>query len=347
MKFTLFTLIICLFSTGAQAQHQKDSLLNAERSIDRPITLHGGQFRINGGYDLAITTKRYDPDGDVVRLKDEGISYATHSFLIDLRYGLHEYVQIGMRTHYRNQTQRNQQIISFSNDVYEVFEINKKTGLEDLLVTLHIRAPFKTRKFDLVAGGGYFIPLSNGKASQPEHVIIEDQLGNNRFYNLIYTYRNHWGTGGNSIFAEGAFKYRSQRNAFSAVVNYQHSPGEGENVTWYHQLVNNEFQYRSESYKFQSQDVLAWLIEYEYQFAPWFDFSMLLAGRQSARGWDEINDVKVSKPASAVLNFSPGYEILVTPKIWLRQRIYFSVSGKSAEAPFIVSTSLVYNFFPF
>jgi hypothetical protein len=346
MKTLLIVPFLCaaLFCRG---QFGKDSVLMTERSIDRPITVHGGQFRATAGYDLGITTKRYDGEGNVLHLRDEGISYATHAFLFDMRYGIHEFVQIGMRSYYRMQTQRNQQVLSISWDVYEVFEINKKSGLEDLLFSLHLRAPFKTRKFDLVVGGGYLLPVGDRQASQPTHEISEASSGSGKHYSVIYNYHHPWNSGVNSVWLEGAFKFRTASMAISAAASYAHGITEGEGLRWSHQVSGDQFQYRSEPYAYQTQDVLNWHVEWEYQIAPWFDLSIQLINRQGARGWDETYGVKVSRVENALLSFNPGYEILVTPKFWLRQRIQFPISGQSSDAPLTFSTSLVYNFFPF
>lgn len=340
---------LCLVPMVCNSQSVKDSILMRERSIDRPITLHKGQLRIEGGYGLSAITKRFDDDGDKINLRDEGLSYVRHTWYVDLRYGIVENLHIQVSTNYRRQAQRIQQLLTVNaSEFTELFEIQNRTGLEDLVVTLSGRAPLKTKMVDLVATGGIYLPLGQTQSGKPEHSIsVDDSSPGITFRNITYRYYSNWGNGSPMATFGGTVKVRTKDFAFTGSVLYDQSLGEGEETSWQHQLVNNKFEYQRETYTYQSPNRISFTAEIERQLAPWFDLSLIFQSEQSKGGWDEGNGIKYSRPEANLYTFNPGYEILVTPKIWLRQRLGVTLAGKNVEAPFSIYTSLVYNFFPF
>jgi hypothetical protein len=336
------TIVFFSLSISLCAQSQKDSLLMKERSIDRPITLHRGQFRIEGGYGLSAITKRYDSEGGVIKLRDEGLSYVRHAWYVDLRCGIVNNLTLQLSSSYKRQSQRIEDVITtdaFS--VTRLFEIQKKNGVEDLLIALSARAPFTSKSLDVVVTGGAYLPIGKDEDSRPEHKIIED-VG---FRDITYHYNKTWGSATIIATMGGLIKYRTDNYAFTGSVMYNYPLSESEGINWQHQLIGNEFDYQSQGYTYQLQGSYNFLIEIERQLAPWFDLSIMVAGESTFGGWDELNGVKVTRSTSNLYTFNPGYEILVTPKVWLRQRIHVTLAGKDNEAPFSISTSLVYNFF--
>lgn len=345
MRQIIQLLLLMVWITAAHAQ-SKDSLLN-QRSIDRPLTLFAGQLRAAAGYELGITTKTFGGDGKRADLRQQGISYATHSFPIDIRYGISNNFQAGVRTYYRSQTQRDQMLLSISSDSYEVYQVNKKTGLEDLLLTLTGRVPLNTNKIDIVGGIGVFLPIQNNESRQPEHEITSTRTSGSTHSTVQYNYNDRWSSGVMSAFAEGAVKYRGSRSAITLYASYQHAIEEGQQVTWSHFVNNNTFSYRKEPFAFLPADVLRWNTEFEKQVMPWCVVSILVAGHHASGGWREVGAAHVSNLQQSQFSVNPGYEILVTQKLWLRQRLFFPVAGKNMESTFTISTTLVYNIFPF
>jgi hypothetical protein len=343
-KFILLLVSELLLGFTLWAQSSADSIIMNERSIDRPITLHKGQVRIEGAYTLAAVTRRFDGNGDVVKLRDEGKSYVRHEWFVDIKYGIFENLHINLATQYKSQAQRMEQVYVVNYfDFTEIFEIRKKTGIEDLLVAISGRAPFTPKTLDLVLTSGIFLPLGNDEDDKPRH-SFEAAEDRNR---ITYRYNKHWGSGAPILTTGATVKVRGKYSAITGSAWYNHPLSESENVRWQHQLVNNSFQYRSLRYKYQLPNTLGLQLEYERQLSPWFDLSLVVYTERTKGGWEEISEEKVSNPALGFLSFNPGYELLITPKIWLRQRLVVPISGKSIEAPFSIHTSLVYNFFPF
>lgn len=338
----LSSFLLLILSTSIYGQALKDSVWMRERSIDRPLTLHRGQFRAEGGYALSAITKRYDEAREPIKLRDEGLSYVRHNWYVDFRYGIFENLTLQVATSYKRQSQRIEEVImTDASGITRLFEIQKKNGVDDLLIAIHGRAPFTSNALDLMVIGGIYIPIGDDQQGKPEHSLIEE-VG---YRDITYRYNLAWGSNALVATMGGQLKYRTNSFAFTASVLYDYPLAESTGSTWSHQLVGNEFEYASETYKYHLPGTIHFAVEFERQLAPWFDLSLLASGSTSSGGWDESTGLKVTLPKAELFTFNPGYEILITPKIWLRQRLFFPLAGAASEAPFSINTSLVYNVF--
>jgi hypothetical protein len=336
---------LVLISLTLHGQSIKDSILIRERSIDRPVTLHQGQVRVSGGYRLSAVAKSFDENGEGIKLSENGTAYVRHESDLDIRYGILDNLQINIAARYNSQAQRKEQVLTtqtFGPSI-EIFEVHKKTGLEDLLIAVSSRAPFTSRAMDIVATGGIYIPIgTTGK--KPDHSVEDLQEG---WRTITYRYNSSWRKGAPVLILAGLFKYRTRNYAFTPSVTYQHPLKESVGSRWRHQVVNNVFEYEQQPYTYQIPSYLGLSLEAERQLAPWFDLTLLFSADIFSGAWEEAGGIKIKKPDAQYFSFNPGYEILITPKIWLRQRLFVGVAGKNIEGPFGVYTSLVYNFFPF
>jgi len=352
MKALLLLTIVFIPGTILVAQtFSGDSVLANERSIDRPITLHARQVRITGGYGLSIISRRYSADGDVIKLSDEGLSSVRHRFNLDLKYGINDFIQLNASISRAGNVVREQTRYIFPFEPEPVVMLNvlkEYSGLEDLFVGLDLRAPLKTRKVDVGLTLGASLPVSSFEPERPEHsfeAVTEGDATTNNF-----TYRYYYPLGKGIIIAQigGIIKYRMTKWAFSTRVDYQHGLKDGESFEWKHQLTNNVFEYRQEPFTYRLPDSFSYAMEAEYQPLPWFDLFLNVSGFNASKGWTSLpEDLKLALPDQSVVFISPGFEIIVTPKLWLRERINFAVSGKNHEASFGFQTTLMYNFFPF
>lgn len=341
MKVILLCLLL-IIQLWCGAQSVRDSILAKERSIDRPLTLHKGQLRVEGGYGLSAITKRFDFEGDKIYLRDEGRSFVQHQWLVDVRYGLLENLTLIFSTNFRRQSERTEQVVTVTDEVTELFEIKHRTGMEDPLLALSARAPFTSPALDIILTGGIHLPVSTHEEQEPNHKI--EDVG---YRSIIYNYNQKWGNGVLVGVIGGNLKFRGKKLAFTGSFLYNHPLGVTENVRWRHQLIDNQFYYQQQSYQYQLPDRMSFSVEFERQLAPWFVLSVQLSGDQTKAGWNEVNGVRYTWPRQEFYSVNPGYEILVTPKIWLRQRMIFPVTGQAIDAPFSIYTALVYNFFPF
>jgi hypothetical protein len=329
-----------------------DSIMANERSIDRPITLHARQIRISAGYGLSIIAKRFDAEGESINLRDEGLASIRHRFVFDLKYGINDFIQFTAATAQSNHVVRDQTRYIFPPEPDPVVMQDIRTeysGFEDLFLGLDLRAPFKTKKVDLAVTLGVNLPVAAFEPKKPEHtyeLVDEGEYDMDKF-----TYHYYYPLGKGLAIAQvgGMVKYRTSQWAFSARLDYQHGLKDGESFDWRHQLDSNEeFEYRRDPFTYRLPDSFLYSAEAEYQPLPWFDIFMNLSGYNSSRGWSSAQEgLKVAMPDQSFFVVSPGFEIIVTPKLWLREKINFSIAGKSYEAPFGFQTSLIYNFFLF
>ena len=338
-------LFVCSVATG---QSNRDSLLAEERSIDRPVNLHAGQLRFTAGYGLSSITKSFDRDGSAVKLRDEGISYVRHGFPISVQYGISEYIEIGLSTAYKRQVQREKEVLSAAGQVLtNLFQVNERNGFEDLALLLRGRLPINVRKTDIVVNVGVQLPVGSGKTEKPQNSFFQQNLNATVLRNIVYNNKLKWGNGISVGRIGGTIKSRTPEYAFALEVDFFHAFGVGEGRLWHHQLVGTQFEYNSEAYRYLLPDRLTVFFEIERQLAPWFDLSLQLLNEKSSGGWVEDKRLKVKRDVPSSFTLSPGYELLVTPRTWLRQKVAFVLGGKSVEAPLSFTTTLAYNIFPF
>ena len=350
VRIFILAFLVPLASFG---QSKRDSLLATERSIDRPITLHGGQLRITGAYSLAVITKQFDDNGDVTNLRDDGFASVRHRFGLDIKYGVNEFVQLSTFIHQSSQTIRDQTRGIFSANaeedpnVYQNLSYEYK-GWEDLAVNLDIRAPFRTRKIDVGLTVGISMPTASHSPDIPTHSIEYAAESGSPQYNVDYNYHYNLGKGVTVAQLGGMIKYRLPKWAFSARVDYRHGLQEGASYGWKHQLVEyEEFDYRQEVFTYRLPDVFEYYGEIEYQPLPFFDIILNVSGYHSQDGWRTVGRDKMAIPAATLVTINPGVELIVTPRLWFRQKLQIPVSGKSYEGAYTFYTSLIYNLFLF
>jgi hypothetical protein len=348
MKQLVIFLVLSFGFSVAKGQSNRDSILFMERSIDRPVNLHGGQMRFTAGYGLSAITKSFDQDGNAIKLREDGVSYVRHSFPVAIQYGISEYLEIGVSTAYKSQIQREKEVISVGGVVItNLFQIYEKNGFEDLAISLKGRVPLNTRKIDLLLNAGAQVPVGSGKTKQPENTFSQTNQTSAVLRDVVYRDKPRWGNGTLIGMIGGTLKSRTPYYAFTIDVNFSHAFGESEDLLWRHQLVGMQYEYESESYQSLLPDKVSVFLEIERQLAPWFDLSFQFFHERFSGGWIEDSGLKLIRDESSNFAFSPGYELMVTPKVWLRQRVVFTLSGKATEGPLSFNTALVYNFFPF
>lgn len=354
MKSLLFSALVLLPCVLRGQTFTGDSLLANERSIDRPITLHARQVRISGGYGLQIISRTFDGKGKVVRLRDDGLASVRHRFSLDLKYGLNNFVQLNVAVAQSSNTVREQSHYIFPVEPEPVISrdvIREYSGLEDVYAAIDLRAPLPTRKLDVALTLGMNLPTASVEPAQPEHSFQSSEENGSTVHQFIYRYNNRLGKGVPIARIGGMIKYRLPRWAFSGRLDYQHGMKDGESFEWRHQLNSNgQFEYRRDPYSYRQADTFFYYGEVEFQPMPWFDIFINVAGHVAQDGWSSTAsqpDMKLATPYEASWIVSPGFEIIVTPRLWLRERISYSVAGKNYEAPLGFETSLVYNFFPF
>jgi len=345
----LFLFLIVPLTVPAQRM-SGDSLLMHERSIDRPITLHAHQIRITGGYDIALLRRKFDQTGKTVNMGDEASPSVRHDYSLNVRYGITDNIQFtadiaGTRHIVRHEaeylTPDGEPVVSHQVE-------NNYSGVRDLFLGVDLRAPFRSRKLDIALSLGAYIPTARSASRQPNHSFGTSTQDGSSIYQ--YSYRYHHPPGNGIVVGSigAGAKYRTRQWAFSSGVSYRHGAKTGSGSEWKHQLTSSgEYEYRKEELAYRLPDAFNYFVEIEFQAARRVDIFINASGFTAYDGWiSNADGLKVAVPYRTITLISPGAEILLTPKLWLRERLDISLAGKNHETILSFQTTLMYNFFP-
>ena len=342
MKVLIFLLI--MLPVFAYSQISKDSLFNSERTMDRRFALYKGQMRFEGTYEFLAFKKQYDENGNKEVLSEKGISSNQHAFNANIRYGIIDYLDIEARFKHKNNNYRGEPvyIISPPSPSLQLFTDITTKGFEDIYLGLNGMAPFPTNKLDLGGTIGIYLATANSVPDQPQHTFSTDDLGDV----INYYYLENWGYGVSSLYYKGFIKYRINDFAIAAFYEARVPNGESENLYWTSRINdNNLFEYTSTPYLYQIAQKSHLNIQMELQLYNWVNIFMGYSSFKSSGGWTEESGSKVATPESKLAVLNPGYEVLVSQKIWLRQGVNLPLSGENIRAPFSIYITLYYNLF--
>ena len=334
------------------AQHMPgDSILAHQRSIDRPITLHAGQLRITGSYALSLHARRFDQAGETISLRDAGSSSTRHHYTLDIKYGITQFVQlraaIGATGHVVRE--RDEYSVPAEEDPAVSHRVETMySGVGDIFVGVDLRAPLSTRKLDIAVALGASLPTAHAQPPAPEHSFEVSQQDGAPLHRYVYRYHNPPGLGITVASVGARAKYRTARWAFSSGVDYRHGLKEGAGIEWKHQLTaDGTFEYRKVPYTYRLPDSFDYFVEVEYQPSPSVDLILNASGFTAYHGWiSSQDDLKVLVPYQTIALISPGVEILITPRLWLRERVDIALAGKNHDAILAAQTTVMYNIFP-
>jgi hypothetical protein len=343
-------IIILLYSCFLQfplfAQNETQLLLN-EQLIARPLNMYKGQLQINTGYGLHYATYYFNQDGSTIRLDEEGKSMLTHHFSLDLRYGILNFLEISFKTNYLSRNERIRMVLKAGIDNLFTYGGNTDIkGLEDADLNLSFTVPNlpEYMQFNLLAGLQF--PVGGNDPEEPEHILtypypfpgtydIQFQFLNRPGDGVI---RSAWGMGLKSVV--GKF-------AVTGLVHYSYPLNEGVGLRWFSRLIDDTFEYESETYNYLSQKKLNFSLAGFFQAFPWFSVDAGLEGFYTDGGWQEIAEVKYALPDIKSLYASAGFEIMVTPNIRVIQSFALPLYGENIPAGIFIFSNLSFNLFPF
>ena len=340
----LLLIFILLLPVFSWAQEDRKSIFNAERTMDRRYSLYKGQFRLTGNYGLGIFKNSFDANGNKSLLSDRGISQNQHDFLIHLRYGIIDYLDFQVEASHgiRNYRGEPLYLVAPPENSIQVYTNTLTKGLRDIYLGLNGRLPIPSKKIDIGLSGGLFLPTANSQPDQPSHSTSSDELGDI----ITYQYSENWGYGVNSFYYQAHLKFRFTRLAISGDFASRMPLGESESLTWSSRIADDgSFSYSSATYLKQVPQTVAFKAMLEYQLFDWVNIHLSLNNRRAVRGWSEESGERIATPEEKQTWLSPGYEVLVSTKLWLRQQLYFPLNGENTFSQFRISTTLYYNLF--
>lgn len=325
------------------AQQEQNSILLVERSIDRPLTVHKNQLQINAGYDFSMLSRRIDESGNRINLSKAGIASAMHTFPMDVRYGILEFLELSTGTSYKKSGIRSEDYWIFSgSSKIRIQDINEHKGFEDIFLKLGLRLPLKLKSFDWSVSGSVTLPVAKYKPDKPNHeAILVDPVNNSYIFNCHYN--NRFGTGVPTLKTGSAVKLRTDRIAVRASANYLEAFSSGENINWKSRRIYEEFEYTDLSYKYLPSQVINCSGVFTYQAIAWFSQFVLIDYYKIYGGWSEITGKRVANEDRYYLFVSFGFEIQVSPYLRLFQLVELPGWGNNTDAPVCFTTNLSFN----
>ncbi len=336
--------LFLLIPSFGYSQINRDSLVNSERTMDRRFTLYKGQMRVEGTYEFFVFKSQYDEDGNKELLSTTGESSNLHALNANIRYGIIDYLDAELKLKFKSMNYRGEPvyIVGAPSPTRELYTDVTTSGFDDLYIGVNGRAPIPDNKIDVGGSFGVYLPTANSGPDQPQHLFTSSGSGDV----VNYYYKENWGYGVLSTYYKGFVKYRFENIALSAAFESRVPSGESDHQTWYSRLnTTNEFEYSSEQYKYQVPQKNQFDFQIEYQLYKWVNLFLDVSFYSSSGGWTEVSGNKVALPDEKLSVINPGYEVLISNKLWLRQGIVFPISGQNIFAPFSIHTTFYYNLF--
>jgi hypothetical protein len=336
-----------VFPLSSFCQDESTYNLLTERNIDRPIFIHKGQLQLNAGYDFAIINKKFDPDGSLIDLTEDGSASVKHLFPVAISYGILDYIQLSTSIDYSSTGIRSQYeaIYSGSTTLFRS-EVNSYKGFDDLYLGIDLTDPFKLYFLDWTLSGGLFIPLFDNEPDKPSHSItyVEPPPGS-RIINYQY---NNKASQGIPVFRIGsAFKLRSKKFAMVGAVYYEKGLKDGESIYWQERLVDEDFEYMEAEYEYNIGQSFNYHAVLSFQAIDWFTIWISYEGDRWSGGWSNKTGKKIGQIKSSINYASIGYEILVSPHLRLIQQIRLPFAGKNILAYWSFQTGISLNYFSY
>jgi hypothetical protein len=343
--FLLFSMVIfsCLLLEG-QEKSKYDLL--TESYISRPLCMHKGQIQVNSGYEFSIINAIYDQEREKIDMTMDGTLSAKHQIPFELKFGLLENVQLSASTAYASLGIRNQNhhVISDEGKLY-VFELNTYKGFNDLYFGTDLTAPFKGHLINWVISAGISLAVFNHEPDKPDHsyTIMDYASG---LAKLEYKYNWKYASGVPKGFLGSSLKLRTGKISITGVFAYVTGMKSGESCDWNFRLVNNEFEYEKEEFRFHVGQTVDYRGEVAVQAFSWLTLWSAFSGYTSNGGWSDMTGKKIGTPEESLASLSLGFEILVSPSLRIEQQIVLPVSGKNVIAHVAFQTGLSLNFIP-
>ncbi|MDH5399617.1 MAG: hypothetical protein OEX02_15815 [Cyclobacteriaceae bacterium] len=348
MKLFALTISILLYAP-MWGQSKLDSLRMNTRTMDRPITVFKGELRINGGYRFDIFNNRYDGAGEKINLSAmDGKAAFQDALFMNMRYGITDFLDIEVNLlDFKKMTVRETPVDIIEDVVWEISRLTETVGNEDLLLKLNMRWPGLPRVVDVGLSPGISFPTARHGEQQPQHGynLPQSSLGIDSPDAVYIDYHQvyKWGAGVTRSYLEGMVKWRGQNVALSGAYSAHFPLKTGKAVYWIHRLDKAHFSYRSVEYEYDWADFYALNLMAEYQAYSWLDILMGFNHRTWKNGWEGMSGEIRALPERKLANLNLGYEVIITPKMWLRQWLRFPVSGKNTMSSFVVDTKFVYS----
>lgn len=349
--------IMTPFAEGQTARSSRDIyvLLTTPYNL-RPLSPYRGQVKAEGGYKFSVRSNSYNSEGQTQKITNMNTGSVYHYYYATVEYGVTDFFGISAETDMirlgqREVTVKYESVTANSRDQVTTSTLKETKGLGDLLLMATLRFPERKNWIDISATGGLYIPVAEHEAQMPANTIkvVTSTTANitttTSQINIKENYRHGYGVPVFLLSASvkgGYWKYSSELK-FSFLTPKE----EGISTGWSTSLVDKVFTYTKKTYSYLLSNAFSFDGSLHYQATGWFDIYLNTEYRASRGGWTEKSGIRYANLETSVLAIEPGFELQVSPSLQISQTAGFPLSGRNAEAPFWLFTSLKYSFFPF
>jgi hypothetical protein len=314
----------------------------------RQLTMYRGQFQLNAGYKFAIRSRSYDKEGNLIILKDVGTASVYHYYMLELKYGITNFLELSAQTNYLKRGVRSvtQNYFASSVDAITVNTVNETRGLGDVLLLGSLRLPLEYKWFDFRLSGGVFLPTAGSEPEKPSHAVSNITATDAFTVDLYYKNKNGYGVP--VWLVAGATKFTLKRFSLEADFTYRKPFGEGENIRWDEELtVDKTFTYNTEKYDYLLNSSCDANASLHYQATGWFNIGLNSGYFYSGGGWTEYWGDKYRNRPQHVFTLEPKMEIQISPTLKIYEVVGFPLAGTNIDGPFYIFMTVSLNAIPF
>jgi hypothetical protein len=353
MKNKIPFLIMMLILSSLPVISQKSSEPRDEFTLltmpynQRPLSLYKGQLEVNAGYKFAVRSRTYDSNGDLILLKDEGTASVYHYYLLELKYGITDFLELTAETYYSKHGIRSVTTEYYSlSDNITVNTLSTIKGMGDLLLYGTLRLPIDFKWVDFGIRGGMYLPTADNKTSQPTNTVTNITAANTFTVNYQFNEKNGYGVPVYLLSSD--LKFTFSKISLETDFTFKDPVKEGQNIRWDQSLTANKtFTYSNNSYQYllsRSFEINAAL---HFQATGWFNIKLSSDFMKSSGGWTEYYGSKYKNPETNLFVLEPGCEIQVSPALTIYEVTGFPLAGKNMDGPFYLFITASINMFPF
>lgn len=351
MKIKKLLLLVMLFSffsfemISAQ-KRENDSLLTLS-IVEEPVTLHKNRIQINTGYQYDMFWIYYNDLGQRINIVDHGQVGSLNQLNYYIRYGLTDYLQLGLQQGYNSGYESYGTIIkTYFEETINYTSVKQFTGFSDVLLNVGYRMTTKNKVFELGLFPGIYFPMSHNPKEPTYNVGIfgEDE---DKWINLDQTTNEKTGSGGFRFEIAGKTKLRlNKKMAIQLSGKYNFPLATVKAIQWNTIYDGNEYSSIKEYYEYSPKQEMLGNIEFQIVPDKKEIIGLTLGANliSSLNEWSKINDSKVEISNSSLCRLYAGIELIVTDRIRFNQQFWYDITGKNINGTIGLQSSFTFNF---
>ncbi|MDH5379576.1 MAG: hypothetical protein OEW75_01915, partial [Cyclobacteriaceae bacterium] len=292
-KVQIILIFTFIASFNIEAQNLDSILLNETR-LQRPLTNHKGQLRVDFKYSYGFSNTAFNSNAERLSLQEKGVNSIEQKMDMNFKYGLSENLQIGWYLSYIsfNESEptryRQEWITTQKDNNIEENYLNVNRGLTDWLVQLDYNFRNFTNPHDFVLSFGALLPVGKKNYQQPIVTFEDtpDYFPTRDDYTLDVTTFSPVGKGVVHLNFEMSSKLRFEKSAINLQAGHSLPGGSTQINNWYYNMqTDSSILYHEYSTRVRPQNKTFLTASYERQLFPWFNVNLGYSAFFLRSGW--------------------------------------------------------------